>query len=101
MGETFAPPVVLALLTVVAMADLNVFVFQCADTDLYGLSLYSSGGNLPVDACAGAWHYRGRLLMTKQSLGTLPIDVPAAMAELRTAGLFLIQLSSRIILLRR
>ena len=47
------------------MADLNVFVFQCADTDLYALSLYSSGDNLPVAACAGAWHYRGRLPMTK------------------------------------
>jgi hypothetical protein len=83
------------------MADLNVFVFQCADTDLHALTLYRSGDNLPADACAGAWHYRGRLLMTEQSLGTLPIDVPAAMAELRTKGLSLIQLSSRIILLVR
>jgi len=101
MGETFAPLVRSRPSEVVATADLNVFVFQCADTDLYALSLYCSGGNLPVAACADAWHYRGRLLMTKQSLGTLPIDVPAAMAELRTAGLFLLQLSSRIILLRR
>ena len=92
---------VLGLLTVVAMSDLNVFVFQCADTDLYAFSLYRSGDNLPVDACAGAWQYRGRLLMTQQSLGTLPIDVPAAMAELRMNGLFLVQLGSRIILLRR
>ena len=81
------------------MADLNVFIFQCADTDLYALSLYRSGENLPDDATD--WHYRGRLLMTKQSLGTLPIDLPAAMAGLRMNGLFLIQLSSRIILLRR
>jgi len=83
------------------MSDLNVFVFQRVDTDLYAFSLYRSGNNLPVDACAGAWQYRGRLLMTQQSLGTLPIDVPAAMAELRMNGLFLVQLSSRIILLRR
>lgn len=80
------------------MADLNVFVFQCADTDLYALTLYRSGENLPNEG--GAWQYRGRLLMTRQSLETLPIDVSAAMAELRINGLFLIQLSSRIILLR-
>jgi hypothetical protein len=65
---------------------------------LYALSLYRSGENLPDDA--GAWHYRGCLLMTKQSLGTLLIDVPAAMVQLRVNGLSLIQLSSRIILLR-
>ena len=81
------------------MSHLNVFVFQCAESDLYALSLYRSGENLPADA--GAWHYRGSLLMTKQSLGTLPIDLSAAMTELRMNGLFLIQLSSRIILLRR
>jgi len=57
--------------------DLNVFVFQCADTDLYALSLYSSGGNLPVAACAGAWHYRGCLLMTKQ---TTPIEIIGGLA---------------------
>ena len=79
------------------MADLNVFVFQCADTDLHALSLYRSGENLPDDA--GAWHYRGCVLMTKPSLGTLPIDVRAAIAQVRINGLFLIQLSSRIILL--
>jgi hypothetical protein len=94
----FAHSCRLALPTVVAMADLNVFVFQCAETDLYALSLYRSGENLPDDAAA--WHYRGCLLMTKQSLGTLPIDVPAAMVQLRVNGLSLIQLSSRIILLR-
>jgi hypothetical protein len=94
-GENVAP---LVFAAVVAMADLNVFVFQCADTDFYALSLYRSGENLPDDT--GAWQYRGCLLMTKQSLGTLPIDLTAAMAELRSNGFFLIQLSSRIILLR-
>jgi len=68
---------VLTLLTVVAMADLGVFVFQCADTDLYALSLYRSGDNLPVGACAGGWHYRGRLLMTKQST---PIEIIGGLA---------------------
>jgi hypothetical protein len=83
------------------MADLSVFVFQCADTDLHGLTLYRSGDNLPVHACRGAWHYRGRLLMTQQSLGTLRLDVAAAIAELRTNGLFLVQLSSGIIIFPR
>jgi hypothetical protein len=48
------------------MAALSVFVFQCADSDLYALTLYRSGDNLPADACAGSWVYRARLLLTKR-----------------------------------
>jgi hypothetical protein len=79
------------------MAELRTFVFQCADTDLYALTLYRSGENLPTDACQGRWHYRGELMMTRQSLGTLPLNPSRAIAELRTNGLFLARFGSAII----
>jgi hypothetical protein len=79
------------------MAALRVFVFQCAESNVYALTLYRSGDNLPVDACAGSWVYRASLLLTKQSLATLPIDSDAAMAALMSDGLFLAHLSSGII----
>jgi len=83
------------------MAHLSVFVFQCEDTDLHALTLYRSGDNLPPHTCQGSWSYRGRLLMTQQSLATLPIDVPTAIAQLRADGLFLARFSSGIILFPR
>jgi len=83
------------------MADLSVFVFQCEDTDLHALTLYRSGENLPAHTCNGSWRYRGRLLMTQQSLATLPLDVGAAIAQLRADGLFFARFSSPIILLPR
>ena len=83
------------------MAHLCVFVFQCEDTDLPALTLYRSGDNLPLSPCQGSWGYRGRLLMTQQSLATLPLDVAAALAQLRANGLFFARLSSRIILFPR
>jgi hypothetical protein len=79
------------------MAALSVFVFQCADTDLYALTLYRSGDNLPADGCVGSWVYRARLLLTRQSLETLPIDFDAAMATLMKDGWFLARFSSGII----
>ena len=79
------------------MAALSVFVFQCTDSDLYALTLYRSGDNLPADACAGSWVYRARLLLTKQSLETLPIDFDAAMATLMRDGFSLVRFSSGII----
>jgi len=39
--------------------------------------------------------------MTQQSLATLPIDVPTAIAQLRADGLFLARFSSGIILFPR
>ena len=83
------------------MAHLSVFVFQCEDTDLHALTLYRSGDNLPPHQCHGSWGYRGRLLMTEQSLATLPLDVTAALAQLRADGLFIARFSSRIILFPR
>jgi hypothetical protein len=79
------------------MAALRVFVFQCADTDLYALTLYRAGDNLPADACAGSWLYRTRRLLTKQSVATLPIDSDEAMATLMKDGLFFARFSSGII----
>ena len=79
------------------MSALAVFVFQCLDSNLYALTLYRSGDNLPADVCAGSWVYRTRLLLTKQSLETLPMDSHAAMAALIRDGLFLARLSSGII----
>jgi len=55
------------------------------------------GDNLPGDACPGSWIYRARLLLTKQSLATLPIDSNAAMASLMKDGLFLARFRSGII----
>lgn len=81
------------------MADLGVFVFECEKTDLHALTLYRAGDNLPAHVCDGGWRYRGRLLLNSQSLGTLAVDVAAAIAELRAHGLFLARFSSRIILL--
>jgi hypothetical protein len=79
------------------MSALAVFVFQCVDSNLYALTLYRSGENLPADVCAGSWVYRTKLLLTKQSLESLPVDSDAAMAELTKHGLFLARLSSGII----
>jgi hypothetical protein len=81
------------------MADLSVFLFQCENTDLHALTLYRTGHSLPADACHGSWRYCGQLLMTEQSLATLPLDVATAIAQLRNDGLFVARLSSRIILL--
>jgi hypothetical protein len=39
--------------------------------------------------------------MTEQSLATLPLDVTAALAQLRADGLFIARFSSRIILFPR
>jgi len=79
------------------MSVLSVFVFQFADTDLYALTLYRSGENLPADVCVGSWVYRTKLLLTKQSLQTLPIDADAAMASLMKEGVFLARFRSGII----
>ena len=79
------------------MPALSVFVFQCRDSDLHALTLYRSGDNLPSDTCDGNWIYRARLLMTKQSLDTLPLDSDAAIAELKQHGLFLARFSFGII----
>src|SRR5262245_4564657 len=50
------------------MADLNVFVFPCADTDLQALTLYRCGDNyLPAGACPGCWRCRGGLLLNPWS----------------------------------
>ena len=81
------------------MAHLSVFVFQCEDRDLHALTLYRSGDNLPPHQCQGSWRYRGRLLVTEQSLATLPLDVAAALAQLRANGRFFARFSSPIILL--
>jgi hypothetical protein len=81
------------------VADLSVFVFQCEESDLHALTLYRAGNNLPLHVCDGSWQYRGRLLLNAQSLATFPLDVAAAIAELRDHGLFVARLSSRIILL--
>lgn len=75
--------------------------FQCEDTDLHALTLYRSVDNLPVNSCHGSWRYRGRLLLTQQSLATLSLDVAAAIVELRTNGLFIARFGSRMILLSR
>jgi hypothetical protein len=83
------------------MSALSVFVFQCGDTDLYALTLYRSGDNLPPDACDSGWRIRTRLLLTKQSLETLPLDAEAALKELRKHGMFLARFSSKIIIFPR
>ena len=74
-----------------------MFVFQRETTNLYALTLYSSGDNIPRDDCEGQWQYRGTLLLTMQSLATLPIDAQADMAELRQLGYHMVRLSSDII----
>jgi hypothetical protein len=80
------------------MAALSVFLFQCADTDLYALTLYRSGDNVPAGACGeGTWQFKARLLLTKQSLDTLPLDAVAAMDQLTQHGYFLARFSSAII----
>jgi hypothetical protein len=79
------------------MAALSVFVFQCADTEVHALTLYRSGDNLPADVCVGSWVYRATLMLTKQSMETLPIDADAAMAALMKDGLYLVRFSSGII----
>jgi hypothetical protein len=83
------------------LAALSVFVFQCADTDLHALTLYRSGKNLPAQACEGSWTYRARLLLTRQSLETLPLDAEAAVTELRKHGIYLARFSSSIITFTR
>jgi hypothetical protein len=77
------------------MPALSVFVFQCDESDFYALTLYRSGDNLP--ACDGHWSYKARLLMSRQSLQTLPLDTDAAMADLEEHGVFLARFSSGII----
>ena len=79
------------------MAALSVFVFQCADTEVHALTLYRSGDNLPANVCLGSWVYRARLMLTKQSMETLPIDADAAMAALMKDGLYLVRFSSGLI----
>ena len=81
-------------------AALSVFVFQCAATDLYVFTLYRSGYNISWGDCHERWICRGRLLLTRQSLGTLPIDADTAMSALQQDGIYMVRLSSDIIMLR-
>jgi len=81
-------------------AALSVFVFQCAATDMHALTLYRSGNNIASGDCPERWFYRGRLLLTRQSLGTLPIDADTAMSVLQQDGVYMVRLSSGIIILR-
>ena len=90
-----APP----LRVLAGMSALGVFVLQCGDIDLYALTLYRSGDNLPEHVCADGWRYRGKLQLNEQSLSTLPIDVDAVIDELKREGIFFARLSSGLILL--
>jgi hypothetical protein len=81
-------------------AALSVFVFQRATSYVHALTLYRSGNNVASDDCPERWVYRGRLLLTRQSLGTLPIDADSAMSALQQHGVYMVRLSSGIIMLR-
>jgi len=79
-------------------AALSVFLFECNDPRLYALSLYRSGENLPGDICAGRWAYRTKLLFTRESLASLPIDPGEAMVQLQREGYYLMHVSSNVII---
>ena len=81
-------------------AALSVFVFQCEATNLFALTLYRSGDNIPQANCAGRWIYRAKLLLTRQSLSTLPIDADTATIALQQYGIYMVRLSSNVIMLR-
>jgi hypothetical protein len=78
---------------------LSVFVFECSSTATHALTLYRSGDNLPAEACQQGWKYRAKLLMTRESLNTLALDVDAVMAELISHGFLITQLGEGIIAL--
>jgi hypothetical protein len=82
-------------------AALRVFVFQCEGTECHALTLYRAAHNLPAGSCTGRWVFRAQLLMTPQSLATIPIDSNAAMADLRQHGYHLTRIPSKIILFPR
>ena len=81
-------------------AALSVFVFQCEATNLFALTLYRSGDNIPPANGAGRWIYRAKLLLTRQSLRTLPIDADKATIALQQLGIYMVRLSSNVIMLR-
>jgi hypothetical protein len=88
----------LAALRSSSMAALAVFIFQCAGTDLYALTLYRDGHNLPAAVCNKTWVYRARREFTKDSLSSLPLDVLAAMDALIGDGFYMAKFSPGILL---
>jgi hypothetical protein len=80
-------------------AALRVYLFQRAVSYMHALTLYRSGNNVTSGDCPEQWVYRGRLLLTRQSLGTLPIDADSAMSALQQHGVYMLRLWSGIIML--
>ena len=61
---------------------------------MFVLSLYREANNLPTGVCQGSWRYKGQLLMTSNSLISLPVDTPAVLRDLRRDGYAIAQLPS-------
>jgi hypothetical protein len=80
------------------MAALAVFIFQCAGTDLYVLTFYRDGRNLPASMCGSSWVYRTRREYTKESLSSLPLDVDAGMGALIEDGFYPVRFSPGVLL---
>jgi hypothetical protein len=81
-----------------AVSALAVYLFQFDATEMFVLSLYREGDNLPAGACQGAWRYKGQLRMTTDSLATLPVDAQAVLSDLQRDGYAIARLPSNLII---
>jgi hypothetical protein len=80
------------------VSALAVYLFQFERTEMFVLSLYREANNLPTGVCQGSWRYKGQLLMTSNSLISLPVDTPAVLRDLRRDGYAIAQLPSNLII---
>jgi hypothetical protein len=82
-----------------AVSALAVYLFQCDATEMFALTLYRDGHNIPAGVCAGTWRLKGQLSLTLQSLSSLPLDASAVLGELALEGYAIVRLPEDLIML--
>ena len=83
------------------MSALAVYLFQFEMTEMFVLSLYREADHLPAGICQGVWRFKGQVLMTSNSLASLPVDAPAVLQDLQRDGYAITRLPSNLIIFPR
>ena len=67
------------------MSRQIVYVFNCSNPDVIGLSLLEDGSNLPpLAACPGPWVHLKSVPMTEEGLRNVTLDLKLSMINLKT-----------------
>ena len=64
------------------------FLFQCGDTDLYGVTLDASGANLPQGVTGHRWVLRQQFSLGVHEAMPAPIDPEPVLRGVRADGYF-------------